>query len=244
MKSFKVKRKVRVYLPNNYNPSDEKRYPVIYMHDGQNVFRDADAIGGVSLSLEDYLDKNKLNSIVVGIDQNPEERINEYCPWINGKYSEQVLGYKCKLGGKGGQYIDFIAKELKPFIDTEYRTIKEKTSMAGISLGGLISVYAACKYPHIFKNVVAFSSAFWRNQEQIVELIRESDLSSLHRLYLDWGDKEAEDEEINRKFIASNEEVARLLREKTPNFNYSVIVDGEHNYTSFKSRVPRIFTCI
>ncbi|ARI77841.1 alpha/beta hydrolase [Halobacillus mangrovi] len=244
MKFCKGNRIVRVYLPQSYNPSDKIRYPVIYMHDGQNVFRDADAIGGVSLSLEDYLDKNKLNVIVVGIDQNPEERINEYCPWINGKYSEQVLGYKCSLGGKGDHYIDFIAKELKPLMDRKYKTIKENTSMAGISLGGLISIYAACKYPHIFRRVVAFSSAFWRNQEQIVEFIRECDLSLLQSIYLDWGDKEAEDEEVRRKFIVSNEEVARLLREKSLNVNSSVIVDGEHNYTSFRSRVPKIFSCI
>ncbi|GGF28469.1 hypothetical protein GCM10010954_29410 [Halobacillus andaensis] len=244
MKSFKEKRKVRVYLPQSYNPYNKKQYPVIYMHDGQNVFRDSDAIGGVSLSLEEYLDHNKIHVIVVGIDQKPEERINEYCPWINGNYSEEVLGYKCNLGGKGEQYIDFITKELKPLIDSRYNTIKENTSMVGISLGGLISVYAACKYPHIYKSVVGLSSAFWRNQEQIEDFIRRSDLSSISSLYLDWGDKEVEDEDISRKFSVSNERVATLLKEKVTNFKYSVIVDGEHNYTSFKNRVSQIISCI
>ncbi|WP_394217470.1 alpha/beta hydrolase [Halobacillus trueperi] len=244
MTPFKEKRKVRVYLPEGYNPNDKKRYPVIYIHDGQNVFRDSDAIGGISLSLEDYLDENRLKVIVVAIDQNPEERINEYCPWINGAYSERMLGYSCNLGGKGDQYIDFITKELKPFIDCKYQTSPEDTSMVGISLGGLVSVYAACKYPQIYKNVVGFSSAFWRNQEQIEELIKKSDLSSIHSLYLDWGDREGRDEEINKRFYTSNERVARILKEKVTDFTCSVISGGTHHYTSFKSRVPQIFSRI
>ncbi|MGR9049828.1 alpha/beta hydrolase [Halobacillus faecis] len=244
MTPFRENRIVRVYLPEGYNPNDKKRYPVIYMHDGQNVFRDSDAIGGLSLSLEDYLDKNGLEVIVVAIDQNPQERINEYCPWINGNYSERVLGYPCNLGGRGEQYIDFITKDLKPFIDCKYQTSPEDTSMVGISLGGLVSVYAACKYPQIYKNVVGFSSAFWRNQEQMEELIKKSDLSSIHSLYLDWGDREGEDEEVNRRFYASNERVACILREKVQNFTCSVIVGAKHDYSSFKNRVPKIFSCI
>ncbi|GEN54874.1 alpha/beta hydrolase [Halobacillus faecis] len=244
MTAFKEKRRISVFLPKRYNHEDQKRYPVIYMHDGQNVFRDSEAIGGHSLSLEEYLDKNHIDVIVVAIDQNSEERVNEYCPWVNGDYSEQMLGDPCDLGGRGGLYIDFVTKELKPKIDRQYKTIKENTSMVGISLGGLISVYAACKYPHIYKNVVGLSSAFWRNQEKIEELIRNSDLSSIHNLYLDWGDQEVEDEEINRKFHRSNERVARLLKEKVPHMTFSVIVGGRHHYTSFKSRVPQIFSCI
>ncbi|MBN9653168.1 alpha/beta hydrolase [Halobacillus sp. GSS1] len=241
MTPFCETRRISVYLPHTYHPKGKKRYPVIYMHDGQNVFRDSDALGGTSLSLEDYLDQYHIDVIVVGIDQNPDERINEYCPWVNGDFSEHMLGYKCHLGGKGEQYIDFVTKELKPFIDRRYLTLKENTSMVGISLGGLISVYAACKYPRTYKQVAVLSSAFWRNQEKMEELISKSDLSSIHRLYMDWGDCESEDEEINRKFHVSNERVAHLLKDKVPNFTSSVIVGGTHHYTAFKSRVPQIF---
>jgi predicted alpha/beta superfamily hydrolase len=242
MEAFKEQRRVTVYLPNTYESKGDQRYPVIYMHDGQNVFRDAGAIGGVSLSLEEYLDEKALDVIVVAIDQNSDERINEYCPWMNGEYSEKVLGHKSGLGGKGEQYIDFITLELKPFIDEKYRTLKDHTAMAGCSLGGLISVFAACKYPHIYKNIVGFSSAFWRNQEQIEELISKSDLSLIESIYLDWGDQETKDEKINKLFEASNQAVADLLSEKVPNFNYTVIAGGEHNYTAFKKRVPQIFS--
>jgi predicted alpha/beta superfamily hydrolase len=242
MKSFKENRTIRVYLPKRYQVNVDQRYPVIYMHDGQNVFDDTEAIGGTSLSLEEYLDEQELEVIVVAIDQNSDERFNEYCPWVNGEYSEKVLGYQSGLGGKGEQYIDFITHELKPFIDKKYRTLKDSTAMVGISLGGLISVYAACKYPHIYRNIVGYSSAFWRNQEQIEELIRNTDLSSIESMYLDWGAKEVEDEKVSELFAASNQAVADLLSEKVPHLESRVIDDGKHHYSHFKKRVPQLFS--
>ncbi|MGA9225486.1 MAG: alpha/beta hydrolase-fold protein, partial [Mesobacillus sp.] len=157
MTSFKEDRLIRVYLPENHNNGTE-RYPVLYMHDGQNVFNDEDAIGDHSLQLEEFLTEKEMKLIVVAIDQNSEERVNEYCPWKNGQYSRKIVGRIDPTGGKGKQYIDFIVNELKPLIDKKYRTLKDQSSMAGISLGGLISTYAACVYPNIFRNVAVLSS--------------------------------------------------------------------------------------
>ena len=210
------------------------------MHDGQNVFQDLDAIGATSLNLEHYLDKNELSVIVVGIDQNSEERINEYCLWITGEYSKNIAGHKRYEGGKGKQYIDFIVNELKPYIDNKYRSIKEHTAMAGISLGGLISIYAMSRYPNVFRNI-AFFSAFYRNQEEIEKLIQVSDLSLIERVYVDCGTKEAGDEEIiNKEFLASNKAIYDFLKEKTSNVNFKTIIDAEHNYLSFRERVPEL----
>lgn len=77
--SFAQVRLIRIYLPENYY-EETQSYPVLYMHDGQNIFQDNSAIGGYSLQLENYLDENELGVIIVGIDQNSDERINEYCP--------------------------------------------------------------------------------------------------------------------------------------------------------------------
>ncbi len=239
---FKQERLIRVYLPKNYN-MENKRYPVLYMHDGQNVFRDKDAIGGKSLRLEDYLDKTEMKVIVVGIDQNSEERKNEYCPWVSGEYSEKILGYSSSEGGKGTEYIDFIVNELKPYIDNKYLTLTDQTTMAGISLGGLISVFAACRYPHIFTRVGAISSAFYRNQEELEKLIVRSNLSSIEGFYLDCGTREASGEElINEEFMASNKSIYEILREKISNTKFDVINDAEHNYSFFKERVPKIIS--
>ncbi|MBM6617958.1 alpha/beta hydrolase [Bacillus suaedaesalsae] len=243
---FGQKRKIRIFLPHNYADVD-KKYPVLYMHDGQNVFDDKEAIGGVSLDLHTYLEENRVEIIVIAIDQNTfaEERINEYCPFGHGALSEKVLGYKSLSGGKGNDYVDFIVQELKPFIDSTYRTEITKTYMAGISLGGLISTYAACRYPNIFKRVAAISSAFYRNQESIEELLKTRDLSSLEKFYLDYGTTEAgENTEISHQFELSNQAVYEIVKEKITNVNVEIIKGGKHNYATFKERVPQIITYI
>jgi predicted alpha/beta superfamily hydrolase len=243
--AFEHERLIRVYLPKNYNKENQS-YPVLYMHDGQNVFRDDVAIGGTSLGLKKYLDENELDVIVVGIDQNSKERLNEYCPWVNGEYSKKIVGPdRIAFGGKGSQYVEFLVNELKPLIDNKYRTLQDRSAIAGISLGGLISAYAMCRYPHIFKNMVGLSSAFFRNQEEIEKLLQdaETDLSLIESVYLDCGTREAKDEdEINKEFIASNRAVYEILKKKIPHARFEIIHEAEHNYSFFKERVPELFT--
>jgi predicted alpha/beta superfamily hydrolase len=242
MTSFKQDRLIRVYLPKNYNEG-RKKYPVLYMHDGQNIFNDDDAIGGTSLKLENYLDENGLEVIVIGIDTNSKDRINEYCPWVNGDYSKKILGHASTSGGKGIEYVEFIVNELKPFIDNKYRTLKDNTAMAGISLGGLITIFAMCRYPQIFKNITVLSSAFYRNQEEIEKLIKDTDLSLIERIYLDCGDKESGNEEfINKEVLASNKAVYDILKEKVTSIEFTIINDAEHYYSFFRERVPKLFS--
>lgn len=241
MSSFNEDRMIRVYLPENYK-KENKRYPVLYMHDGQNVFNDEDAIGGHSLQLEKFLSENAIELIVVAIDQNSEERMNEYCPWKIGQYSKKLVKIVDPSGGKGKQYIDFIVNELKPFIDNNYRTFTDRSSMAGISLGGLISTYAACVYPNMFRNVAVLSAAYFRNQEEIEKLLKEADLSQLKKFYLDCGTDEAKnDKKISKEFLKSNNEIYEILKEKDIQVAFNVIEDAEHHYLYFRQRVPEIF---
>lgn len=237
---FEDNRIIRVYLPKNYEDS-MKRYPVLYMNDGQNVFHDEEAVGGVSLDLKRYLDDNEINYIVVGIDSNPvfEERVNELCPWVNGEYSRKHFGDERSIGGKGDTYLEFIVKELKPLLDARYRTLKGKTTMAGISLGGLMSVYAACRYPEIFTRVAGVSSAFFRNQEEISELIQRSDLSTIDRVYLDCGNTETSDEKISEAFLNSNKEIVELVELKVKNTRFVVSEGAKHSYTFFRKRFSK-----
>lgn len=237
---FNQERKIRVYLPNNYDGNTIK-YPVLYMHDGQNVFGPEEAVGGESLEMHAYLEKNNVDLILVAIDQNTEgdERINEYCPWRNGEFSEKLLGSKSESGGKGAKYVDFIVNDLKPFIDRKYRRLEEKSFMAGISLGGLISIYAACCYPHIFKRAAALSPAFYRNQEKIEEILKSTSLSQIEKLYIDCGTAEVRaDNQISELFLLSNKSVHEILKNKGINVNFNMIDGAEHNYIAFKKRVP------
>lgn len=145
-------------------------------------------------------------------------------------------------GGKVAAYVEFIVNELKPFIDSKYRTLEHSTSIAGVSLGGLISTYAVCRYPHIFTKVATISSAFWRNQEEIEKLLIHTDLSSIEKFYMDGGTKESEDEWRSKGFLESNQAIFDILSGKITDTKFEILENAEHNYSSFRKRVPEIFT--
>jgi predicted alpha/beta superfamily hydrolase len=148
-------RRIWVYLPPNYRIG-KKRYPVLYMQDGQNLFDNATSYSG-EWGVDEYLDSifnlGRKEIIVVGIDNGLLKRMNEYNP-----YSFQQFGE-----GEGDKYVDFLVKTLKPFVDKHYKTLpgKKNTYIAGSSMGGLISLYAVLKYPSVFGGAGIFSPAFW-----------------------------------------------------------------------------------
>ncbi|MFC3212514.1 alpha/beta hydrolase-fold protein [Planomicrobium okeanokoites] len=240
---LKNERLIRVYTPPAYQ-HEQKSYPVLYMHDGQNVFNDEDAIGGSSLQLEKYLDSNDLEIIVVAIDQNSPERKDEYCPWPNNEYSRKLLADESlSFGGKGGLYSSFVVEELKPLIDYKYRTQKNRSAMAGISMGGQISLYIACKYPHVFKDLIILSSAFYANQEEMENLLESADLTGIDSFYMDCGTEEAGTGSfISTEFLASNKSIQEIVQRKIPHASFQVLEGNEHHYRFFQNRVPALFT--
>ena len=148
-------RRVWIYLPPGYATS-KNRYPVLYMHDGQNVFDAATSyVGewGVDETLDSLRVRGDSGVIVVAVDHGGSKRFDEYSPWKNARYG----------GGEGAAYVDFIVQTLKPYIDKTYRTRAdaENTAIAGSSMGGLISLYAALKYPNVFSKAGVFSPAVW-----------------------------------------------------------------------------------
>jgi metallo-beta-lactamase class B len=151
---LKRTRRVWLYLPPDYATSS-KRYPVIYMHDGQNVFDAATSFAGewgVDETLDSLHAAGDWGAIVVAVDHAGERRITEYSPWPTRFGS-----------GDGAAYVDFLVQTLKPWIDARYRTKPDRlhTAIAGSSMGGLISFYAALKYPDVFGRAGVFSPAFW-----------------------------------------------------------------------------------
>ena len=149
-------RTIRLYLPPDYATSGGKTYPVLYMHDGQNLFDNATAFSG-EWGVDETLDRlqtqaNDWGCIVIGIDNGPQ-RLDEYSPYVNAQYG----------GGQGDAYVDFIAIVLKPYVDGHYRTRPDRlsTGIMGSSMGGLISLYAGLKYPEVFGRVGALSASLW-----------------------------------------------------------------------------------
>lgn len=155
-------RKIWIYLPPNYNESVHD-YPVIYMHDAQNLFDRYTSFSGeweIDESLNQLFEQGDDGVIVVGIENGGADRINEYAPWLATVQGSQI-------GGEGDEYVDFIVETLKPYVDDNYRTQSGRTSTAiiGSSLGGLISMYAAIEHQDIFSKAGIFSPSFWLSPE-------------------------------------------------------------------------------
>jgi predicted alpha/beta superfamily hydrolase len=177
-------RRVWIYLPAEYCDDTKKKFPVLYMHDGQNVFDDATSFSG-EWGVDDFLDSALLQKcIVVAIDHGGNKRLNEYNPYDNDRFGK----------GEGDQYVDFLVKTLKPFIDRRYRTLKKKenTYIAGSSMGGLISMYAALKYPKTFGGVGVFSPAFWVSGTKIYDDIKAKGEKLKSKIYFYGGKMEGE----------------------------------------------------
>lgn len=160
-------RNITVWLPDGYSPSVETSYPVIYAHDGQNLFEPGRAYGGVEWGLDETAGAMMAAgdirpAIIVGI-WNTDERWQEYAPQkviesLTGETASEWLGPSLPEL-KADAYLRFLVEELKPFIDQTYSTKpdKEDTLIMGSSMGGLISLYAISEYPEVFTRAAAVS---------------------------------------------------------------------------------------
>jgi len=176
-------RKIWIYLPPDYTTST-KRYPVIYMQDGQNLFDAYTSFSGeweVDETLNRLFGQGDEGAIIIGIANGGASRTNEYSPWQHPAYG----------GGEGASYAQFVAKILKPYVDQNYRTNpgREHTGIMGSSLGGLISMYTAIEYQDIFGKAGIFSPAFWFSSQAYTHVSTTGKKADM-RIYLLAGDQE------------------------------------------------------
>lgn len=214
-------RRIWIYLPERYETT-KKHYPVLYMHDGQNIFDDLTAFSGewgVDECLDSLIQAGKQGCIVVAIDNGPQ-RLQEYNPFAFWEFGE----------GEGDRYLDFITETLKPFIDKKYRTLpsKENTIIAGSSAGGLISYYAMIKKPQVFGKAGIFSPAFW--VAPAILPLSDSLASKVDgKFFFYMGGQEGE------KHITDMVTIQELLGEKSAAMIYSVIdQEGMHQEKAWR----------
>jgi len=198
-------RNVDVWLPENYDAS--KKYAVLYMHDGQMLFDSTTTWNKQEWQVDEIftrlLGKKAIKDcIVVGIWNNGEYRHAEYFPqkaidYLSPMLKDTVIGQYLKGKPQADNYLNFLTKELKPFVDSVFATMpdQENTFIAGSSMGGLISMYAVCEYPEVFGGAACLSThwtgIFNRNQE-IPDAFFQYLKSSLpspqkHKFYFDYG---------------------------------------------------------
>ena len=179
---FRNRRGVDVYLPESYDEG-RFRYPVVYMQDGQNLSDPSIAFGGNTWRLEDglaWLAERGIEAIVVGI-HNTEARLSEYSPFPDPKHR----------GGDGDRYARFLIDTVKPRIDAQFRTRKDRdhTVIAGSSMGGLISLYAFFRRPSAFGAAAVLSPSIWFGGREILSFVQNARMTT-GRLYLDVGTNE------------------------------------------------------
>jgi predicted alpha/beta superfamily hydrolase len=156
MPQFNRTRRIWVYLPQDYKSTLDS-FPVLYMHDGQNLFDEVTTAFGTEWAIDESMemlqDSGYRPAIIVGIDNGGGNRIDEYTPWSHPQYG----------GGDGEAYIDWLVQDLKPFIDSMFRTRsgRNETGLMGSSLGGLVTLYGGLQYPNTFSKLGVFSPSFW-----------------------------------------------------------------------------------
>lgn len=218
-------RQVRLYLPPGYANSN-KRYPVLYMHDGQNVFDAATAYAdewGVDEALNQLSAEGWLDLIVVAVDNGAEHRMSEYSGWDHPRYGV----------GEGELYIRFISNTLKPYIDQHYRTLSdaEHSGIMGSSMGGLISHYALFNQPGVFSKAGIFSPSYWY-AEAVFQQTDITVLSPGSRISLLVGEKEGRD------MVSNTQKMARLLRQQgfaASGLSVKTVAKAEHNEAFWRS---------
>ena len=229
-------RRILVYLPADYGRQPKRRYPVLYMHDGQNVFDAATSFSG-EWGVDETLNRLRAagqdpsGSIVVAINNDNQHRSDEYIPWRNTEI---------KAGGQGGQYVDFLARTLKPYIDAHYRTRPDvaHTGIAGSSLGGLISVYAALKYPQVFGQVGAFSPAFWVCNDSLRAFAKTHLAAPTARFYFVCGPKESE---TMLPMMKQWRDELRAEGVPAANLSFHAPTDGQHSEWFWQREFPAAY---
>ena len=231
-------RDIVVYLPPGYKKEKQKHYPVLYLNDGQNLFDGATAfVPGqewhADETAESLITTAKLDPlIIVGIDNVGNERVNEYTPVADEKYK----------GGGADLYGRMLVEELKPFIDSTYRTRKDAshTGIGGSSLGALVSLYLSLKYPDVFRKVAVLSPSVWFANHQIVHYVESFQQRPPLRIWLDVGTKEGRDATEANRTVADAELLRDALKKKGwregTDLKYFEDLGAEHNERAWAAR--------
>lgn len=232
-------RTIAVWLPPGYDTDTSRRYPVFYMHDGQNLFDAATSAFGVEWQADEAADRliraKKIEPlIIVGIYNTPD-RTDEYTPDRDTEHD---------AGGEGDDYAKFVVEELKPMIDKRFRTKPDRdhTAIGGSSLGGLISLYIAMEHPDVFSKCAAVSPSLMWDDQAILDRIEHERAKSLKhvRLWFDMGTHEGKQIESYSSATQYTKRLDAMLKKAGlkpgVDYRYVEVKGGEHNEASWSKR--------
>jgi predicted alpha/beta superfamily hydrolase len=232
------RRDILVYLPRGYRFLSRRRYPVLYLNDGQNLFDSATSFSGVEWGIDETAERlikeNLIEPlIVVAVANTGEQRIHEYAP------TRGVIDAKAKRKkrskGLARKYACFLIDELKPYIDRKYRTNPdaEFTGLGGSSLGGLATLAIGISYPQVFRRLMVMSPSIWWDDFAIYRLIDSIEQKPPLKIWLDTGTAEPGWEQAR--------ELLKRLVEKgwkpQRDVQYMEAQGGEHSEAAWAARV-------
>lgn len=225
-------RRIWAYIPKSYG-TGSKKYPVIYMQDGQNLFNEQTApFGewGIDETLDTLQRQTGKEAIIIGIDNGGDKRMTEYNPYEFKNYGK----------GEGSQYVDFLALTLKPYIDKKFRTLKDSshTFVAGSSMGALISLYAVVEYPNVFGGAGIFSPAFWTAPAIYDEVEKSNFGRGMKRFYF-YAGKESD------TMIPDMDKMIAII-EKKGNYETRRLINplGKHNEATWRKEFADFYRFI
>lgn len=226
MPGLNRQRSIRLYLPPSYaSAAPGRRYPVIYMHDGQNLFDAATAYAGewnVDETLNALARSTGFEAIVVGIDHGGDHRLTELSPWNHPQ----------RGAAEGRAYLDFLVTVVKPLIDSRYRTLpdREHTAIMGSSMGGLISHAALIWHPDVFGRAALFSTAY-ESADGFLDSVSAERLAPGTRIYLYAGGAES------RSMVPETRRAAAAFARQLParDIALSVVSANAHNEAAWRA---------
>ena len=237
-------RNLIVYLPEAYDREPDRRFPVLYMHDGQNIFdRATSAFGrewGVDETAQALIRSNKVEPLIIVGIYTEANRVDELTDTHSKKYG---------AGGKAPLYANFLVDEVKPFIDKTYRTKpdRENTGVGGSSLGGLVSLFLVERYPEVFSRCAAVSPALMWSDGALVQRwkgVRATLPLKRTRFWLDVGSQETIRNTPSADYLNSVRSLVEVFKdaglEQGSDYRFVVEEGAEHNEAAWRERFPEI----
>ena len=227
-------RKAYLYLPESYDREPDKRYPVLYMFDGHNVFFDSDATYGKSWGMKEYMDYTGTQLLIAAVECNhsPDNgRLREYSPF---PFDDPKLGH---FPGLGRKTMEWMIGSFKKDIDSRFRTLadRENTFIGGSSMGGLMSLYAVLEFNKVFSRAAALSPSIWVAPEKLERLARRASLGPDTVVYMDYGSEEMRG---RAGMLRGFGRMAALLVERRVLVTSRMVPGGQHCEASWERQIP------
>ena len=234
-----LKRRAYLYLPAFYDEQPDMRFPVMYMFDGHNVFFDEDATYGKSWGMAQYMDETQTPLIIAAVECNPigNNRLEEYCPFT---CEDPKLG---RIRGRGRTTMNWFIHGFKPMIDANLRTLpdRDNTLIAGSSMGGLMSLYAATAFNSVFGKAVCLSPSLWLGAGKVRRIIRQAEISPDTLIYMDYGGQEMANHAANLSALTS---CTSALLQKGVDLTFRIAPGGTHSEASWERQIPVFMKCL